>query len=123
MDGPSDRCQRRRFLTVLAGLAVLLGWLALLLPFVWIGFCFLFCPTGTLFEFNCRYRIHVGMTLEEVEHLLGPAEEEAFPPEEKDRGPVVEGDRYYCWDGRGGEFHIGIRNGRVSGKWFWAPSL
>jgi hypothetical protein len=80
------------------------------------------CPTGSRFEFVCRFVVKVGMTLEEAESFLGPGEEEVAPPWE-DTGAVVTGDRFFCWERDGMEFHVGLKDGRVCSKWFWAPSL
>ena len=89
----------------------------------WMGFCLLFCPTGTSFEFRCRYSVRVGMPIREAESVLGPAEQEPGPPCEQGTGPVVTGDEFFVWESDGMEFHIGVRDGRITGKWFWAPSL
>jgi hypothetical protein len=63
------------------------------------------------------------MTLEEAEAILGPATSEDWPPVEQGRGAVVKGNCYYRWDCDGMEFHVATRNRRISGTWFWAPSL
>jgi hypothetical protein len=89
------------------------------------------CPTGTAFEFNCRYRIKEGMTLDEVEAILGPGTEVPSSPVVRCRGSdgqvtfrcVVEGKRLFYWERDGGAFHIGLEGGRVCSKSFWAPTL
>jgi hypothetical protein len=81
------------------------------------------CPTGSGFEFACHFRVSGGMTLGEVESVLGPGKEEPWPPCEKDTGAVVTGDRYFYWEQDGMEFWVGLKGGHVSGTWFCAPSL
>jgi hypothetical protein len=96
-------------------------WLIVLIsPFVllgtWIGFCVLFCETGTVFEFKCRYFVRIGMTMEEAESVLGKAEEESRPPESQ-TGPLVSGDKYFVWGQGSVELYVGVRNGIICSKW------
>ena len=105
---------KRPWLIVLISSFALLG--------TWIGFCELFCPTGTVFEFKCRYFVRIGMTLEEAESVLGKAEEETSAPVEWGTGPVVTGDKYFVWDGPA-ELHVGVRNGIICSKWVCVDSL
>ncbi len=86
----------------------------LVTPIVWCG-C---CPTSlTLFEWNYRYRIHAGMTLEEAESILGPGSKRQSPPRTAD-SPVTQGDEFYVWKGGDGilvgglEIWVGVREGR-----------
>src|SRR5438034_7628663 len=96
-------------------------WLIVLLsPLVlivgWISFCELFCSTGTVFEFKCRYGARIGMTVEEAETLLGSAEEEPSPPSLWSTGPVVSGDKYFVWEGPV-DLHVGVKDGKICSKW------
>jgi hypothetical protein len=88
---------------------------------------FLSCPTGSVEEFNFRFRIRNGMTLNDVEAVLGPAKEidRKHLPVEKDKGQVVQGERFFHWEyePEGIEIYLGFRDGKVCDKWFWAPSL
>ena len=112
---------RRSFVirTAIGGVGVLL----VLVP-IWFCGC---CPqSGTVFEWKYHYRIHTGMTLSEVERVLGPGAKQDSPPGTPDsRGirPLVEGDQYYVWEQDGLEIRIGFKEGRVYGKYFDAPSL
>jgi hypothetical protein len=37
---------------------------------------------------------------------------------------VVEGEQFYLWNGDTNlEVWVGLRDGKVCDKWFWAPSL
>ena len=99
-------------------------WLAVvLLPLVtWVAFCCCFCPTGTWFEITCCFGVRTGMTLEEVEGILGPGEPRAWPPWNRN-GYSVQGEVFYVWEEEAGDFWIGMRDGRVVDKRFKAPSL
>jgi hypothetical protein len=98
----------------------LAGGLTLLLAGV---FGCIWIPTGTRYELTCKVRIHLGMTLTEVESILGPGKKCSWPPTEWGIGPVVKGEQFFVWEDRGMEFWVGLRDGRVCGTWFWAPSL
>jgi hypothetical protein len=90
-----------------------------------------------IFSLANYQRIPPGMTLPEVERLLGGRGTEKFEgelPETVDpRVPigspnrmraVVVGDHYLRWDnGNGAEIIVSLRRGVVSEKWYWAPSL
>ncbi len=79
--------------------------------------------------------IHAGMSLLEVEQVLGrgveidqqelPTRVDFTEPDpSKRRRPVVTGRRFYRWeDGNGRRVIIGINNGRVVDKSYWEPSL
>jgi hypothetical protein len=101
-------------IVVLSPLAFILGW---------ITFCELFCPTGTLFEFKCRYCISIGMTMDEAESILGRADEEHAPPCLRSTGSVVSGDQYFVWQGEAADLHVGVKDGKICSKWIEIPSL
>ena len=96
------------------------GLLLVLLPCSW---C-VCCPeTGTTFEWKYRYRVRNGMTLAEVEAVLGPGQQREGPPQTRD-GPVIQGDEFYYWYGENGkEIYIGFRGGKVCDKWFWPANF
>src|SRR5262245_8497153 len=84
--------------------------------------------TGSFFELKYRYRVKVGMTLAEVENILGPGERQESQPGMPDyKGgsiPVVQGDEFYVWKADDDlAIWVGLREGKVHDKWFWAPSL
>lgn len=79
-------------------------------------------------------RIRPGMTLAEVEQLLGepgmPLSEQELPQVGYGPGPgkaPVNGDRYFQWkeapEGFGRYILISLRNGVVADKYYWQPSL
>jgi hypothetical protein len=73
-------------------------------------------------------KIEIGMTLSEVEALIGrPGKElkqEGVTRQRNDRA-VVEGDRFYKWTGpiNGQEIILGVRDARVCDKWYGEYSL
>jgi len=92
---------------------------------VWMVFSVLLCPSG-MTEFNVRFRVRTGMTLGEVEAILGPGEpiKSSQVPLDYYNGPVVRGDTFYAWHPKDGtEAVIGFKDRKVYEKWFWAPSL
>lgn len=73
-------------------------------------------------------RIKNGMTLREVETLLGPGtetERQYVPTTSPTREPVVYGDRFYSWKDvqTGKEIFVGVKDGVVCDKWYWEPDL
>ena len=79
-------------------------------------------------------RVEIGMTLQEVEAILGPGREisaKELPGEpdfdepdlDKRVKPVVQGDRFFEWLGGGAEVFVAFRDGRVCDKWYWEASL
>jgi hypothetical protein len=79
--------------------------------------------TGTDLERSYRYRIKEGMTVEEVEAVLGPGTETGSPTSPGGRA-VVTGDKIIKWNGENSTvLYIGFREGRVCDKHFWWPSL
>jgi hypothetical protein len=69
---------------------------------------------------NCQYRVKLGMSLSEVESILGRGTIEAGSPE----NPVcaveeVEGDVIYRWCANGWEIFVGFKDGRVCDKVIW----
>jgi hypothetical protein len=81
-------------------------------------------------------RIKIGMSLDEVEAILGPGEQISLEhvtqipgsPYAKRKGNldlVVEGDEFFRWHNSkcGMEIQLGLRDGRVCDKWYWEPSL
>lgn len=102
---------------------ILFGCISLVLLLTGIWFCGCCPETGTVFEWKYRYRIKVGMTLHEVESILGPGTECSQPPQTAD-GPVIRGEKFYYWKhGNGSDIWIGLREGKVYDKWFWAMPL
>ncbi len=100
--------------------------LGLIVLLVLFAFC-VSCPTGSIKEFNFRFRIRNGMALHDVEAILGPGKEvhRKHLPVEKDKGQVVQGDRFFYWEyePEGIEIYVGFTDDKVCDKWFWAPSL
>jgi hypothetical protein len=93
--------------------------LILLLPLA----CCVSCQdTCTVFEWNYRYRIKVGMTLKQAEGILGPATKVDRPPETA-QGPVIGGDEFYQWRNDDLAIYVGIRDGKVCDKFFVFPPL
>ncbi len=119
---------RVKTIAIIASVVALL--LGAFLCFAWDG------PGLTQRKFN---RIEYGMTLAEVEEILGPGRE-LRPHEVPDirNGPVRPGDQVYKWSetrasedngqfktvGRGERrICVAFRNGKVCDKTFWEPSL
>jgi hypothetical protein len=81
------------------------------------------CPdTLTLFEWKYRYRVHEGMTLAEVESVLGPGKPGGprDGPDEIQPGEafgLVDRQSYY-WEWGGMEIWVAFRDGRVVSKSF-----
>jgi hypothetical protein len=78
-------------------------------------------------------RIQKGMTLDEVEHLLGrgreingsnipqsPSFSEPIP--ERRAQPVVRGDRCFVWETESLEIYVGVTENVVQSKWYWMMS-
>lgn len=91
--------------------------------------------TGIFSEANYE-RIRPGMTLAEVEHLLGGPGVEVSEPElprtvdrtvpvdhPRRQKPVVSGDRYIQWKERYSFIIVSLRGDVVAEKWYWEPSL
>jgi hypothetical protein len=90
--------------------------------------CCVVCPrTATVYEWKYRYRVKAGMTLAELEAILGPGQPEEAPPGRPDwKGgtvPLLRGDEFYVWEHDWLEIWVGLRGGKVCDKWFDAPSL
>ena len=72
-------------------------------------------------------RIENGMTVLEVEALLGPGTEVEKKCIPKTTGmiPVVKGDRFYRWEDMeaGTEIFIGLKDNVVCDKWYWEVSF
>jgi hypothetical protein len=84
-------------------------------------------------------RIQVGMALAEVEALLGgpgreiaqvdlPQSRDFSPPLPQEWSkPVLIGDQFFRWltpeKYNGGEIIVGVKDGRVSDKWYWEYRL
>jgi hypothetical protein len=111
------------------------GWLFLVVAPVLAGWAFLaYCPPGQLSWCNCK-KVTNGMTLDEVQRLVGwPGEEitqEQLPwcPATVTTGyknnAVVGGDRFFRWydQERYVWLIIGMKDGRVFSSCFWEPSL
>ncbi len=104
--------------------AVALGSIICVLWMVWISL-----PNV---EFLQLYRkIEVGMTMREVESILGPGKRISKQeiPQTKDESrkvgtkPVVFGDAYLRWDHDQERIIIGFQDGKVVCKDYWEPSL
>jgi hypothetical protein len=83
-------------------------------------------PTGTAFEWKFLFRIKSGMTLEEVEGILGPGIESQSPVLSYGNGDLrtaVRGEHIFLWEKDAMKIWVGFEAGRVCNKWFWAPSL
>jgi hypothetical protein len=93
------------------------------------------CPrTGTVFEWKYRYRIKTGMTLAEVESILGPGKQEKTKPGTMDQKgfsvPVLQGEELYVWeqDGylwelTGSRIWVGFQDGKVCDKHLYYPKF
>lgn len=91
---------------------------------------------GTFSHANYE-RIRPGMSLADVERLVGAPGAETFegqlpgvvdwsvPVDHPKRvKAVVAGEQYFRWDdGNGAEIIISLRGGVVAEKWYWEPSL
>jgi hypothetical protein len=78
------------------------------------------------FSYTNYQRIRPGMTLAEVEALLGgPGEEirETQVPEYSDRKRVVSGERFFRSEQKGRKIIVSFEAGTVKEKWYWQPSL
>jgi hypothetical protein len=88
-----------------------------------------------IFSLANYHRIQPGMSLSEVERLLGGRGTEKFQGELPETvrvsigspnrmRAVVVGDQCFRWDnGNGAEIVVSLRRGVVSETWYWAPSL
>src|SRR5262245_2834758 len=110
----------------LAALAAALVAAAALGAWLWL------CPwTATALEYRYRYRLRGGMTLGEVEAVLGEGEYRPRGISQR-RGQwgdghwteiVVEGDtEFYLWKQGEMEVWVGFLDGRLVHKWFHAPA-
>jgi hypothetical protein len=83
------------------------------------------CRRGVISE--CNYgKIRPGMTVSEVEAILGSGQElEGKYVPYTHTGPVSSGERFFKWEDRttARKVWVGIRSGRVCDKWYWEPSL
>jgi hypothetical protein len=94
---------------------------------------FAFCLYHNLPEGNGEKifkRIQKGMTLSEIESILGegvkiPPERLPTHPDYEKGGekPVVKGDIFYLWDKGEYRVTIGFVEGKVFEKYLWEPSL
>jgi hypothetical protein len=93
--------------------------LLLLTPCAWYGHF-----STAITYFTCAFRLRIGMSLKEVESVLGHGEKEVGgPPGTPDHSgvtiPIVQGDECYRWYKDGVEIFVGFRDGRVCGKRYW----
>jgi hypothetical protein len=102
--------------------AVLIGLLAALALAVW-GL-FLWCPAGRVTKCN-HDQITVGMTLPEVEALLGKPERKLTAKDFLPNGYRSEANEFYRWQGdeNGRYLIVGFTDGRVVDTFFWECSL
>jgi len=68
-------------------------------------------------------RIEVGMTIAEVETLLGSAGAEVSWPPMLNQKSVISGQRYFRWDSGINAIYVSVRNDVVAEKYYFAPSL
>jgi hypothetical protein len=67
-----------------------------------------------------QYRVQVGMSLDEVEAILGPGQLEwGVDGNPRIGGDEVQGDVGYRWYANGFEFYVGFRDGKVCDKVAW----
>jgi hypothetical protein len=107
---------RRAFSSqVVAVLFLVLPWI------VPLGFwCYLNPVPGWVTEWRF-YRIRKGMTLPQVQRILGPGEARSAVLRPTRRGgmkPVVRGDQCYLWEPHDyRDIWVGFRDGKVCDKW------
>jgi hypothetical protein len=83
------------------------------------------------FSYSNFERIRTGMTLAEVERLLGETGNEineSFVPlivvgQPKQQKQVVSGGQYYRWENGNSYVIVSFRKGLVAEKYYWEPSL
>lgn len=118
-----EQTGQKRSLAVLAVMILL----ALVVP---VTLIVLFDHPGR-FSRNNYLRIHTGMTLAEVEALLGgPGEElrraSLFTSPDKNE-PILEGDQVFLWrapqNHNGGQILVGLKDGKVCDKRFRQDGL
>jgi len=84
------------------------------------------CHTSQVNETNYD-KIKNGMTLTQVEAILGPGQSipQVEVPTTTGGIPFVRGDEVHCWkDGEtGSRILLGFSSGRVSDRSYWEPSL
>src|SRR5882724_8933517 len=97
-----------------------------------IALCFWLIHFNT---FHGKYsRIKVGMTIEDAELLLGPAQkiESNYVPQmppmhaeklKRNTTAVVDGDEFFQWQSGLEYIVVGVRNGCIVETWYSAPSL
>ncbi len=74
-------------------------------------------------EWNYRYRLQVGMTLEQATSVLGPAKKHEQPMQiavgKEELHDVVQGDEFYSWGEwwKGPEIWVGVRDGKICDKY------
>jgi hypothetical protein len=79
-----------------------------------------FAPRPSRLE-AAGHRVQLGMTLAEVEAILGPGTLVKGVPEYQGDVPVVRGDVFYRWTATelsGEEFIVGFKGGVVFDKWY-----
>ena len=91
-------------------------------------YCFAGKPTECSFS-----RVQAGMTLAQVERILGPGHQVPRERVAQVQGPlqadgtglkpVVEGDTFFAWTGGGDGFWISFKNGRVKEKYHFVVPL
>jgi hypothetical protein len=75
-------------------------------------------------------QVEIGMTVDEVEAILGRGKEiprSEVPLLGGPMRPAVEGTSFYRWKDEANamtpEIVLGFENGKVCNKWYWEPSL
>jgi hypothetical protein len=78
------------------------------------------CPLGRTL-WNYHVRIHHGMSLSEVESILGPGVQEVSPPDlrlpDGQIRPALRGETFRFYLGAGMAIWVGFREGKVCDKW------
>lgn len=115
---PQDRRDQRRALWKKA---------TLLSACLLLGFC---CPNLNWTWWKAKLLVWNGMTVEQVELILGPRRTIQPLPTRHDGRPIVEGDTVYSWCrppdqvlSRWWVIHIGFRHGLVCDIWFYESPL
>lgn len=123
---------RKRKWTIISLMLVLLG---CLWGGLWVAdrlYSWVYDALAPQFSFQASTRkfdkIQAGMTLAQVEEILGEGDRRQYPPglRENDGNlrSAVEGDEFWVWnDPYGAAIWVGIRDGVVCDKYLWIPSF
>jgi hypothetical protein len=78
--------------------------------------------SGKFSYINYR-RISKGMSIAEVDDLLGSTGKEVPASLLLNQKPVVSGERYFRWDAGIRQVYVSLNNDVVAEKYYWSPSL